>query len=92
MRGGSTGPQSPEKADVDRIKQDIRAEFSKRDGLKVIDVQLIREKNRKLVGFVKLEIEALAELKKLGGNFDGTMRNAPHPWTTIGRCFGLADS
>lgn len=62
-----------EKADVDRIKQDIRTEFSKSDGLRVVDVQLIRENDRKLVGFVKLEIEALAELKKLGGNFDGTM-------------------
>nr|WP_198028353.1 diguanylate cyclase [Bradyrhizobium sp. WSM1743] len=39
------------KEDVDKIKSDIRSEFSKRDGLKVIDVQTIKESDRKLSGF-----------------------------------------
>lgn len=78
-------------ADLDRIKQDIRAEFSKRDGLKVIEVQLIRENDRKLVGFVKLEIEALAELKRLGSLFDGTimkecMATMDDKWETLWSC------
>ncbi|WP_065755963.1 hypothetical protein [Bradyrhizobium paxllaeri] len=51
--------------EVDKIKEDIRTEFSRGESLKVIEVQLIREDDRKLAGFVKLEVEALAELKSL---------------------------
>ncbi|MBT1517232.1 hypothetical protein KIP88_43645 [Bradyrhizobium sp. SRL28] len=77
--------------DVDKIKEDIRTEFGKHDGLKAIAVQLIRENDRKLVGFVKREIEALAELKSLGGLFDGTMMkectaSMDETWQTLWSC------
>jgi hypothetical protein len=86
-------PSSPHfvKEDVEKIKSDIRAEFGKRDGIKVVDVQMIKESDRKLSGFVKLEIEALAELKNLGGVFDGTIlkecsASMADNWETIWSC------
>ncbi|WP_199805644.1 hypothetical protein [Bradyrhizobium lablabi] len=54
-----------------RNRQDQGRHPSKRESLKAIEVQLIREDDRKLAGFVKLEVEALAELKSLGGFFEG---------------------
>jgi hypothetical protein len=52
---------------------------------------MIRENDRKLVGFVKLEIEAFGELKKLGGIFDGTMMKEctaamDDNWQTLWSC------
>lgn len=41
--------------DIEQTKQDIRSEFEKRPGLTVVDVQMIKESPRKLVGFVKLK-------------------------------------
>lgn len=47
----STGFQ-PE--DIDNIKKSITTEFEKDTGTKVIEVTIIKETNKKLIGFVKL--------------------------------------
>ena len=38
----------------------IRSEYSKRDGVTVVDVQLIKENDHKLTGFVKLKVADIA--------------------------------
>ncbi|MDX3966046.1 MAG: hypothetical protein QHD01_05535 [Bradyrhizobium sp.] len=51
------------KSGINSIREDIRSEFSKRDGVRVIDVSLIQESERRLEGFVKLQIDK-AEITK----------------------------
>lgn len=43
-------------ADIEQAKKSIRAEYQKRPGVKVVDVQLIKESSKKLTGFVKITI------------------------------------
>ena len=42
--------------DIEQAKKSIRAEYAKKSGVKVVDVQLIKESPRKLSGFVKFRI------------------------------------
>ena len=49
--------------DMDQVKASIKAEFEKRPGVQVLDVQLIRENGRKLTGFVRVAVGGL-ELTK----------------------------
>ena len=41
------------------IQRDIRDEYQKRDGFRVLEVSMMRESERKLVGFARLQIEGL---------------------------------
>jgi hypothetical protein len=42
--------------DIESVVTSIRTEFEKRDGVKVLDVKLIREAGNKLTGFVKIDV------------------------------------
>lgn len=46
-------------ADIIKTKIEIQKEFQKRDGVQVVDVELMRENSHKLFGFVKLRIDGL---------------------------------
>jgi len=46
-------------ADIEQTKKNIREEFENRPGVKVADVQLIKESRNKLTGFVKLNTSVL---------------------------------
>jgi hypothetical protein len=63
-------PDSPHfaKEDITKIEKSIRDELSKRQGLKVIEVKLIKESDRKLSGFVRFEMDAFKDLAKLTGS------------------------
>jgi hypothetical protein len=52
-------------ADVKRVEQDIRAEFEKRSGVIVSDVQMIKESPTKLTGFVKMRVPVLGSIEKV---------------------------
>ena len=51
-------------ADISRIGQEIRSEFSKRPGMRVEEVQLLRESPRKLIGFAKMKLPLLGSVSK----------------------------
>lgn len=51
-------------SDISSIKESIRTEFGKREGLSVLEVSLIKESERRLQGFVKLKTETLDEVTK----------------------------
>lgn len=63
-------PSSPHfvKGDIIKIEKSIRDELSKREGVKVIEVKLIKESDRKLAGFVRFELDAFRDLAKLTGS------------------------
>jgi len=42
--------------DVKKIQDDIRAEFSKKQGVEVLDVQMLKESPNKLTGFAKIKV------------------------------------
>ncbi len=46
-------------AQIDSVKNQIRAEFDKKAGVSVEDVSLVRESANKLTGFVRLKIAGL---------------------------------
>jgi hypothetical protein len=41
--------------DVEKIKESIRQEFSQKENIKVVEIQMIQESPQKLTGFVKLK-------------------------------------
>jgi hypothetical protein len=45
--------------DIERIEEQVRADFAKRDGIRVIEVSLIKESKTKLTGFAKLKVGEL---------------------------------
>ena len=47
--------------EINRIKTDIKLKFEERKGVHVIDIDLIKENDRKLMGLVKLKIDGLDE-------------------------------
>jgi hypothetical protein len=51
-------------ADVERIEQGIRAEFSKREGIKVEEVKMIRESPRKMTGFATIRAPLIGAVHK----------------------------
>lgn len=52
------------KRDISSLRDDIRAEFSKRDGVSVTAVSLIQESERRVQGFVKLKVDNVGEITK----------------------------
>ncbi|MCK1611050.1 MULTISPECIES: hypothetical protein [unclassified Bradyrhizobium] len=52
------------KTDISSLRDDIRAEFSKRNGVHVTDVNLVQESQRRVQGFVKLKVDDLGEITK----------------------------
>lgn len=50
-------------ADVRQVKSSIKAEFEKRPGVIVTDVEMLRENPKKLVGFAKIKIIELGGLE-----------------------------
>lgn len=56
--------------DVENVVTSIRAEFEKRDGVKVLDVKMIREADNKLTGFVKLDVGGLPIAKPCEATMD----------------------
>jgi hypothetical protein len=51
-------------SDITSIRDSIRHEFSNREGVHVIEVNLIRENERRLEGLVKLKVDNLGEMTK----------------------------
>jgi hypothetical protein len=51
-------------ADIANVTQSIRAEFSKRAGVTVQDVQMLRESPRRLEGFVKIKVPLIGTVDK----------------------------
>jgi hypothetical protein len=51
-------------ADISNITQSIRAEFGKRPGVTVQDVQMLRESPRKLQGFAKIKVPLIGTVEK----------------------------
>jgi hypothetical protein len=51
-------------AEIEHVKQDIRAEFNKRTGVTVEGVQMMTESPRKLIGFAKMKVPLLGEMTK----------------------------
>ena len=45
--------------DIEQAKRSIRTEFEKRPGVKVTDVELIKESSNKLTGFVKISTKVV---------------------------------
>ena len=52
------------KADIKAMKESIRTEFEKREGIEVVEVEMIRESDTKATGFVKLKTRLLGEIMK----------------------------
>ena len=50
--------------DVAKVKDSIREEFDKRPGIKVLDVQMMKESPTKLMGFVKVKAPLFGEVTK----------------------------
>lgn len=46
-------------SDIATVKSSIKEEFEKRENTKVLDVQMMRESKRKLVGFAKIKIAGI---------------------------------
>jgi hypothetical protein len=59
-------------ADIDRTKATISSEFGKRDGVQVVDVQMVKESANRLTGFVKLKINVLGESMEVTKNCSAT--------------------
>lgn len=59
--------------DIDTTKKSIRSEFEKRDGIKVVDVQLIKESPKKLTGFVTLKMNLLGTPLEVSKTCTATM-------------------
>ncbi|MGY3589025.1 hypothetical protein ACVIGB_002020 [Bradyrhizobium sp. USDA 4341] len=58
------GKPSFSKSEISSIQEDIRSQFGKRDGVRVTDVSLVQESERRLQGFVKLQIDQVGEVTK----------------------------
>lgn len=56
--------------DIDNVISSIKTEFEKRDGVKVVDVKMIKEADNKLTGFVKLDVDGLAIAKPCEATMD----------------------
>jgi hypothetical protein len=50
-------------SDIDALKTTVKSEFEKRPGVSVSDVTFIKESERKLKGFVKLNVAELEVMK-----------------------------
>jgi YbbR domain-containing protein len=59
--GGSSGFSN---ADIEGIKKSIKSKYEKREGVTVLEVQMLKESSRKAVGYVKLKIAVLGEVTK----------------------------
>ena len=59
--------------DIDNLKKDIKTEFEKREGVRVTDVQIIKESPKKLSGFVKLTISVFGQSTEVTKSCTATM-------------------
>jgi hypothetical protein len=50
--------------DIESMKRSIKREFASREGVRVIEVDMMQESASKATGFVKLEIEGLGKISK----------------------------
>jgi hypothetical protein len=50
--------------DIAKVKESIRDEFDKRPGVKVVEVQMLKESPNKLMGFVKAKAPLFGEITK----------------------------
>ena len=60
-------------ADIDKVKQSIREEFSKRDGVTITDVEMLRESPKKLTGFVKAQVSMFGVSREIMSACTATM-------------------
>jgi hypothetical protein len=51
-------------ADIDAMTKSITEQFEKREGVKVIEVQMLKENSKKAIGFVKLQVPLFGEITK----------------------------
>jgi hypothetical protein len=65
--------------EIKRAEQSIRSEFGKREGVTVLDVQLMKESSRKLSGFVKVKVPLFGEVTKPCSATMGD--NSEYMWT-----------
>ena len=59
--------------DIEQAKKSIRTEFEKRPGVKVLDVQLVKESPKKLTGFAKISTSILGSSVEVMRNCSATM-------------------
>lgn len=52
------------KEDIDAIKKSITQEFGKREGIKVVDVVMLKESATKLTGYAKISVAEFGEITK----------------------------
>lgn len=64
MRTGAPTGVGFSEADISSIEQGISAEFRRRPGVTVEQVQMLREAPRKLTGFAKLKLPLVGEINK----------------------------
>jgi len=50
--------------DIEAMKDIIKQEFEKREGVKVIEVEMIKESSTKAIGFVKLQVPLFGQITK----------------------------
>jgi hypothetical protein len=50
--------------EIKNVEQSIRSEYGKRQGITVLDVQLMKESPKKLSGFIKVKVPLLGEVTK----------------------------
>lgn len=63
-RTGTLSGKGFTEADVANIEQNISIEFSKRPGVRVEQVKMLRESPTQMTGFVKLKMPLLGDLQK----------------------------
>jgi len=63
-RTGSMTGNGFSEADIPRIEQDITSELSKRRGVKVEEVKMMKESTRRLTGFAKVRVPLLGEVNR----------------------------
>ena len=59
--------------DIEQAKKSIRTEFEKRPGVKVLDVQLVKESPKKLTGFAKISTSILGSSVEVMRSCSATM-------------------
>jgi hypothetical protein len=87
-------PKSPHftQQDIEDTKKSIHEQYEENQGVKVVEIKLIKETERKLMGFVKLEVEGMKDLAKVfGSDSSGTITKQcsatmGDDWEWVWRC------
>jgi hypothetical protein len=58
------GAPSFDEAEIEHVKQSIRSEYGKREGITVVDIQLMKESPKTLSGFIKVKVPLFGDVTK----------------------------